>query len=86
MTALFCVILLEQCEQREQVPCTAIGITASVGALALFGPDAFALPAMVAIGGIMLVARPWLDPDASEPPHARHGSRRRSAAAEGRHP
>lgn len=86
MTALFCVILLEQCERREQVPCAAIGIAASAGALALFGPDAFVLPAMAAIGGIMLAARPWLDPDAGEPPHTHHGSRRRSTATEGKRP
>ena len=49
MTAMFAVILIEQILKERSVNTALIGILASVFSLALFGADAFLIPAMTLI-------------------------------------
>jgi azlC family protein len=61
MTALFLVILTEQCmEKRNRIP-AVIGAGATLGAMLAFGAANMLMPAMLLIIGILLVLRRRLD-------------------------
>ena len=49
MTAMFVVILIEQILKERSVYTAAIGVSASLVALVLFGADSFLIPAMIVI-------------------------------------
>lgn len=57
MTAMFVVILIEQLMKEKKHTTAAVGLGASLAALALFGPDNFMLPAMGAILAVLLLLR-----------------------------
>ncbi len=61
MTALFVVIFLDQWLADRVHAGAAAGAVASIGALALFGPDSFIIPAMVAILVLLIAARPGVE-------------------------
>lgn len=62
MTALFVVILLDQWLHEPSHVGTLAGLVASVAALAVFGPDAFMIPAMLLILVAVTAARRPLEP------------------------
>ena len=67
MTALFLVILTEQClERKNRIP-ALIGAAATVAALVCFGPERMLVPAILAIIGILLVLRRRLEPREVQP-------------------
>ena len=67
MTALFLVILTEQClERKNRIP-ALIGAAATVVALVCFGPERMLVPAILAIIGILLVLRRRLEPREVQP-------------------
>jgi len=57
LTALFVVLLLEQCKTRSSRIPAIIGLIASAGALAVFGPSHFIIPAMIVIFIILRILR-----------------------------
>lgn len=57
MTALFIVIFLEQWSKEEKHYTALIGILASIGCLALFGPETFLLPTMGVILLLLMLFR-----------------------------
>lgn len=61
MTALILVLFLEQIKKEKSYLSAAIGVTASVLCLAIFGPDNFLLPAMLVILALLLLFRPRLE-------------------------
>ena len=80
LTALFLTIFLDQwMGERRHTP-ALVGVLASAVCLAVFGPDGFMIPAMVAMLVLFLVLRPYLD-DAPKAAGA-DGSTRAAAAPE----
>jgi 4-azaleucine resistance transporter AzlC len=61
MTALFVVIFIEQWMKEDRHVSSLVGIAASVVCLLLFGKDTFIIPAMIAILGILTLARKPLE-------------------------
>ncbi len=57
MTAMFVVILLEQILKERSVVTAAIGVSASLFSLVLFGADNFLIPAMIIIIAALTVLR-----------------------------
>lgn len=57
MTAMFVVILLEQILKERSVYTAAIGVSASLFSLVLFGADKFLIPAMIIIIAALSVLR-----------------------------
>lgn len=57
MTAMFVVIFLEQCLKENQPITPAIGLVVPGVCLALFGPDQFLIPGMVAILALLVALR-----------------------------
>ncbi len=55
MCALFVVILLEQVMKEDDHVPVLVGVICSVASLALFGPDSFMMPALLAITAILSV-------------------------------
>ena len=55
MTAMFIVILLEQCmEKKNRIP-ALIGLSLSLASLLIFGAQSFLIPAMIAITAALLL-------------------------------
>lgn len=61
LTALFAVIFLDQWTSKKLHFSALIGLLVSLGALWAFGPDAFLLPAMALILGLLLLGRKPLE-------------------------
>ena len=62
MTALFVVIFLDQWLTEPSHASSLTGLVATAIALALFGPDAFLIPAMILILAVVTAARAKLEP------------------------
>ena len=62
MTALFVVIFLDQWLTESSHASSLTGLVATAVALALFGPDAFRIPAMILILAVVTAARAKLEP------------------------
>ena len=67
MTALFVVIFTEQWLSNANHVSALVGLGASVVCLAIFGPDNFIIPAMVAIALLLMLLRPWIGGGEAEP-------------------
>ena len=70
MTALFLVILTEQCLERNNRIPALIGAAATVAALVCFGPERMLVPAILAILaiiGVLLLLRRKLEPQEVQP-------------------
>ncbi len=64
MTAMFIVILVEQCmEKKNRIP-ALIGLGLSLASLLIFGAQAFLIPAMIAIILVLTAARKPLEKEA----------------------
>lgn len=61
MTAMFVVIFLEQWLKDRDHTSALVGQAASAACLALFGPDDFIIPAMLAILGVLTLLRGTLE-------------------------
>ena len=61
MTAMFVVIFLEQWLKEDDHTSSLVGLAASAACLALFGPDDFIIPAMLAILGVLTLMRGGLE-------------------------
>ena len=61
MTAMFVVIFLEQWLKDRDHTSALVGLAASAACLALFGPDDFIIPAMLAILGSLTLLRGTLE-------------------------
>ncbi|MGI6212802.1 MAG: AzlC family ABC transporter permease [Anaerovoracaceae bacterium] len=57
MTAMFVVIFLEQWKKEKRRWTAAVGIGASAACLAIFGPDSFMIPTMIAIITLLCLLR-----------------------------
>lgn len=61
MTALFLVLLIEQCKTAKSPLPVAIGLGCGVVFLLLFGADRFLLPALLVSVGLLVLAKPVLE-------------------------
>ena len=67
MTAMFVVIFLEQWKKDTRHYSALLGLGASAVCLALWGPDGFMLPAMLAILACLLLLRKPLEQEVAQP-------------------
>ena len=65
MTAMFIVILLEQCMERKNRIPALIGLSLSLASLLIFGAQSFLIPAMIAILLTLTAARKPLEKEAA---------------------
>ena len=69
MTALFLVILTDQCRERPNRRPAAIGLLSSLAAWLMFGTRAMLIPSMALMTVVFLLCRKKLDPGVGEAPH-----------------
>lgn len=61
MTAMFVVIFLDQWLKEKNHVSSIIGLSVSALCLICFGPDAFMIPTMLIILGLLTLLRPRLE-------------------------
>lgn len=63
MTALFVVLLIEQCRNKKNLPLALIGLLCGLGCLLLFGASDFMIPALCACTALLCLCRGRLNQD-----------------------